>query len=236
MPIGIRRIAKILSGTGLGVRRDISVPTLRLGSAYGGWEILADGLHESAVVYSFGVGEDISFDLELIRRYRVTVQAFDPTARSIEWVRAQQVPSQFVMHEKGVGPFDGQAAFRAPSNPEHVSHSMVDAAQHGDAVYWPVRRIATIMTELGHRRIDLLKMDVEGAEYAVVDDLLAGETRPSQLLVEFHHRLRGVGVHQTTRAIKRLRAAGYRLFAISETGDEYSFVHCPGKSPTAARQ
>jgi len=37
-------------------------------------------------------------------------------------------------------------------------------------------------------------MDIEGAEYEVIDDLIASGIRPKQILVEFHHRFKNVGV------------------------------------------
>lgn len=211
-------------GADLFTRRDVSEQTLRLGSAYGGWETLAEGLPSDAIVYSLGVGEDISFDLELIRRYGVTVHAFDPTVRSIKWVRAQLTPSQFLLHEIGVSNRNGLLAFRPPENPDHVSYSAFDAERRPDAIDLPVRRVETIMADLRHSRIDLLKMDIEGAEYDVIDDLLETGIFPTQLLVEFHHRLPGIGARRTARAIRQLRASGYQLFAISPSGEEYSFV------------
>jgi len=79
------------------------------------------------------------------------------------------------------------------------------------------------MERLGHNHIDVLKMDIEGAEYGVIADLLSCNIRVDQLLVEFHHRWPEVGVQKTKQAIRELNRAGYRIFHISQTGEEYSF-------------
>ena len=68
-------------------------------------------------------------------------------------------------------------------------------------------------------------MDIEGFEYGVIDDVLAGPVRPAQWLIEFHHTMMHFRPDQTRRAVERLEAAGYRLFAVSNVGHEYSFVH-----------
>ena len=52
----------------------ISVEIIRLkkkwfGNNYGGFFINQEGLNKSSVVYSIGIGEDISFDLEIIEKY-----------------------------------------------------------------------------------------------------------------------------------------------------------------------
>lgn len=79
------------------------------------------------------------------------------------------------------------------------------------------------MQSLGHDRIDLLKMDIEGAEYSVLRDFLSSGVRVGQLLVEFHHRWPEVGIEKTKKAIRELNQAGYRIFNVSPTGEEYSF-------------
>jgi hypothetical protein len=80
------------------------------------------------------------------------------------------------------------------------------------------------MRELGHTAIDVLKMDIEGAEYEVLDDLLQQRLPVRQILVEFHHRFTNVGVERTTRAVANLNAAGYRIFAASDNGEDYGFL------------
>ena len=52
---------------------------IRLGTPYGGWVCKADKIDHSSTVYSFGVGTDISFDLELIALRGCKVHAFDPS-------------------------------------------------------------------------------------------------------------------------------------------------------------
>ncbi len=84
--------------------------------------------------------------------------------------------------------------------------------------------LTSITEQLGHRRIDLLKMDIEGAEYEVLEGLLESPVLPTQLLVEFHHRFVDNGLDRTYDIIKRLRRAGYKIFAISEIGREISFL------------
>lgn len=207
---------------------DVRRNRLRLGSEYGGWEIIANGLDAQSVVYSFGVGEDASFDIALIERFGLSVHAFDPTPKSIDWVKRQGFPSQFVLHEYGVGASDGEVNFYPPEDASHVSYTMLERASTKSAVTTvPVKRLKTIMAELGHTRIDLLKMDIEGAEYEVIADLRDSDIRPAQLLVEFHHRFPGVGARRTLKAVKDLRAIGYRVFFIASSNDEFGFVHEP---------
>jgi len=42
------------------------------------------------------------------------------------------------------------------------------------------------MQEHGHTHIDLLKIDIEGAEYQVLDNMLHENILPTILCIEFH--------------------------------------------------
>jgi len=76
MPSRIRWLKKIVNaalGRELFVWRDLRIETQRHGSAYGGWHVVPEGITSDSVVYSFGVGEDISFDLSFIATYGTIV-------------------------------------------------------------------------------------------------------------------------------------------------------------------
>jgi FkbM family methyltransferase len=197
-----------------------------LGSEYGGWTICPDLLSDFSIVYSIGIGEDASFDLEVMKRYGVELHAFDPTPKSIDWVKSQKWPPNFRFHPIGVGGSNRDAIFYPPTNPNWVSYSIIPQKLVSSApIKVKLRRLATITNDLGHDKIDLLKMDIEGAEYEVIDDLLAhGFASYKQLLIEFHHSRPEISIRSTINAIIRLNKAGYKLFNISRKGYEFSFV------------
>ena len=87
----------------------------------------------------------------------------------------------------------------------------------------PCRELGELLEEQRHRRVDLLKMDIEGAEYGVIDQILRARLPVRQILVEFHDGiLPSVGIRHTVRAVVKLMARGYKL--ISEVGNDYTFI------------
>ena len=221
----VRRVVRRAAGRDIQFPVQIDVPTVAYGTEYGGWSICPRGLGRESVVYSAGIGTDISFDLALIEHYGMPVHAFDPTPGSIAWLEAQQLPPGFTWQQVGLAAYDGQATFFPPDNPEYISHTMLPrTAADGRAIQVDVRRVATLMRDLGHQRLDVLKMDIEGAEYDVVSDILASGIDIGQMLIEFHHRFSDVGIERTRQTVTALNGAGYRIFFASDSGEEYGFI------------
>lgn len=221
----ILRFSKVIRGKDFYSVPDINIAKQTLGNEGANFTIACNEINKDTVVYSFGVGTDISFDLALINKYGVSVYAFDPTPKSLAWVKSQNPPSSFKMHDCGLANYDGTATFNPPENPDHVSHTLLDKPQTSErSITVAVKRLITIMNELGHDHIDVLKMDIEGAEYDVIEDILNSKINIKQILIEFHHRFPNVGVEKTKKSLAQLKKAGYRIFDVSATGEEFSFI------------
>ena len=207
------------------VRPNLRCRRLRLGQGDGEWCICPDSISEGGTVYSFGVGKDISFDLALIERFGVEVHAFDPTPISAEWMRRQHPPPRFHFHPFGVAAYDGTAQFALPLH-HGVSFTMLRDVPSKRTATGEVCRLSTILEKLGHKRINLLKVDIEGAEYEVIEEIVQLGDRIDQVLIEFHHRLfsNADALEQTRSALRQLHAGGFALFNVSPRGLEYSFI------------
>ena len=221
-----KRLTKVLLRQDIMPSIQYKCQTRRFGSLFCGWCINTDILNSNSMIYSFGVGQDVSFDIELIQSIGATIHAFDPTPKSIDWIKKQSLPDRFIMHEYGICDFDGSIQFNPPVNAKNVSHTILDRPQtKAQAISVPVMRLTTIMKKLNHSKIDMIKMDIEGAEYRVIDDIANTQIRPKQLLIEFHHRFTGIGISQTKKTLHKLQEMNYRLFSVSESGEEYSFIN-----------
>lgn len=202
-----------------------SPDTLTLGSGDGIWTIARRFLNESPIIFSCGIGEDLSWDLAMIEQFQATVHAFDPTPISLKWLRSQQLPPQLRTYPVGLATFDGAQDFTLP-----LWHGVSFSAR---ARTWFRRRSScavltfhSLLELTNVTRIDVLKLDIEGAEYDVLPDILKSKVLIGQILIEFHSRLLGrEGDQKTQAALELLDASDYELFHVSPRGLEYAFLN-----------
>ena len=75
------------------------------------------------------------------------------------------------------------------------------------------------MTQFGHSTIDLLKLEIEGAEYTVIDSLIRDKADVKIIAVEFDEIYHKKGVAHLVRIrnyTRKLQKAGYVLVHSNE--------------------
>ena len=232
MLVNLYRKLRVMSRQALGIEPVVLVekklPLEFHGNDYCGWSIPVDLLGPNSVVVDVGLGEDISFSRSLTQKYSCTVHGFDPTPRAIRYVK-QLADPKVELHEFGVAAKRGQATFYLPNDDAHVSGSLSLASHVGQrAIEVSLITLGDIFTLLGAERIHLLKLDIEGAEFDLIDDEhfkdCAG--RIDCLCIEFHHRWSTFGKVSTLKAVQRLRGLGFRCaWRAKSTNEEFMFVN-----------
>lgn len=179
----------------------------RLGSDYGGWTIPTDLPAADWTCLCAGAGIDVSFDVELAKRFGARVITVDPTDEA----RENAAPhAELEFEQAALWSADGELEMFVAADPAHRTLSSDDLQGTGRSVRVPARGLA------GFPAAELVKLDIEGAEYEVLPHLGAS-TRV--LCVELHPTR---GVRAAVRAVRHLRARGFRL--VARRGSDYTFV------------
>jgi len=202
----------------------------QLGVGYGGWFVPTDMIKSDWVIYSFGIGEDITFDADLMQRFDCRVHGFDPTPRAIDYIEThQQTYPNFKFYPLGVWSEDTTIRFYNPRKEHFASYSILNLRHQEDYIEAEVKTIKSIMTQLGHDHVDLVKMDIEGAEQAVLPNLIADNVRPTVLCVEYDQPVETfsrLAWQCFTRALsltRDLRNIGYVMVAVD--GWTATYIH-----------
>jgi FkbM family methyltransferase len=172
----------------------------------GKWVSDPQSLKSGTVVYSFGAGDDISFDAEMAGLYGCEVHCFDPTpsvVRDFAGCRPGQPvgKGRFSFHAVGLGPIS--------LDPDQANELVLEDEK------CKVQRLSEIAAELGHKHVDILKIDIEGGEMAALTEILTSGTLAKlsvkQLLVEFH-LWDDEHWGSFVKVISRLAEQGYLIF------------------------
>lgn len=175
------------------------------------WTFCNTGIGPGSIVLCAGAGHDVSFEKALIAAYGCKVVLLDPSPTGIATSQRENIPmEQLHFMPVGLAGQDGALNFLAPSDSQEGSFR--DAQTQPAGLQFRCKSLSTLMSELRWTHIDLLKIDIEGFEYAVIQDLLRRRLDVRQICVEFHYgRASGHTRLEMIRNILALRRAGYDL-------------------------
>ena len=178
----------------------------RIGDPDSGWVMHTRPIPR--VCYCAGVGKGMSFELELAKIAPQPVLVFDPSPTGIATVEKldKSDTANLRFFPVGLAADAGTVQFSLPKDPGEGSYSI--AREGIGKISFECWDLPTIMSRNGDSAIDLLKMDIEGFEYDIIDRFLDQRVPVRQLLVEFHPWLRP---GRTWKTIVRLHQAGYRI-------------------------
>jgi FkbM family methyltransferase len=210
-----RRAMRIRFYAGVRPRVRRTASFTRLGSPLCGW-VIPGAVDPAWRCYTVGVGEDASFDVALAE-HGCEVVAIDPTPDALRYVE----PIVARTKNLSVLPYalwdrDGTLELFAPVRETSMSFSVVGEnwRRSGDPIEVQARTLASIAQELDHDRIDLLKLDIEGAEYPVLAEADLVSLGVKILCVEFHNT---AGVQTMLASVRNVERQGYRLAHLHRT-------------------
>jgi len=176
----------------------------------GSWEIPLDiDLNENSIIYSGGVGEDISFDVLMQSRYKSTIVLIDPTVRA--FVHYDAVQNFYDTGDCNFAGNDYITTIRS-ATPDFSKFLFVKKGLWSEQLHSvvPVDNIKNIMASLGHTYIDLLKLDIQSSDIVVLNRMLDDKINPKYICVKFD--LKRVDYDERREALMhRLVVEGYAL-------------------------
>ncbi len=122
------------------------------------------------VAYLVGIGAFPHFDAELAHSFGCEVHSFDPSPTGKGAMdrlkKSGKMPPNHFYHDYGVAHQDGEVVTYAPKVGDQYTRDCT-AARNGNCrkVTFQVKTIKTIMRELGHTHLNVLKIDTEGGEF-----------------------------------------------------------------------
>lgn len=167
-------------------------------------------------VYSFGTASTVGFDLHITKLLGCYVDAFDPTVDKSKILR-KLIDKKVTFHELGLGPLK--------NNKEKTLKGK------------PIKTLDDITRELGHHKVDILKVDIEGSEVPAFKQIfttdILSQLKTKLILVEYHGKKKVVNCEERENLyqfIKLFYDHGFLMYSAESNilwvyGIEYGFIH-----------
>jgi FkbM family methyltransferase len=185
------------------------------------WNICPEGLGSKSVIYSGGLGTDVTFEHDLVKKFGCDLVLYDPSPIGIQTMSLPEnkIP-QFHYFPVALTGRTGKLSMAAPPPGEYSYFPRNDNTGNIEV---DCTDLQTLMQKNGHTHIDLLKLDIEGSEYEVINDLLRRRIPVRQICVEYHHGiLPEITRRQTIASIFKLLVRGYKL--LDQSGNNHTFL------------
>jgi FkbM family methyltransferase len=156
------------------------------------------------------------------------VHVFEPIRLNASLIRTNAALNAFsniIVNECAVGAEEGSATFSVSVDSAYSSIKNTGRVATAEAIEVPITTIDTYMRLHSLSRVDVLKVDVEGAEELVVDGaaglLMDPERRPRLILIElFDNNLKVFG-SSVKKICAKMATFGYVASVISDGGEEF---------------
>ncbi len=237
----VKKILKLDPASGVSPLNNM----MYIGSRKHGYRIPQHFFNSDSVCYCVGAGLDISFDTELAVLFGCRVFTIDPMPYSKNYfldlkqaVSRNEKPvvdegefafeyrinslqfDRITFVETGLWNETMMAKFYEPKLHNYAGHSIINLQETENYVEASVERLSSLMKRLGHLSVDLLKLEIEGSEYMVIDTIAQDRPDIKIICIEFDEYFHPKGI-STLRKIKsysdKLVRCGYKIAHSSPT-------------------
>ena len=185
-----------------------------------------DNFDRSSVIVDIGCGHEAELSKHLIEKHDLQAFGVDPTIKHAQSLRILEETTKFRFRylALAVTKTNGVVAFNQSRQNESGSvlseHTNV---KHDDIETYNVESVnlRELVRRIGIVPIDLVKLDLEGAEYELLDEIGDEDLNPfKQIFIEFHHHCTNHTAQETKQMVRTIRKKGFKVF----TRDRHNFL------------
>ena len=154
---------------------------------YGNYKLKKNMIPNKPIVYSGGVGTNISFDLEILKKNGGIVRLFDPTKQSIDYIDSLNKKKNLKFYPYALY-FKNKKVklYKDPSN--RIKSTSINNFLEFDCnsfYYAQAYNLPYLMKKFKDKKIDILKLDIEGVAEDLILGLFKKRKYPTQIVSAF---------------------------------------------------
>ena len=184
--------------------------------------IYKDSFSPNSVVVDVGCADDPDFSIHMIGKYGLKAYGVDPTKKHEPALSRleERFNGKFKHVPLAVSAMDGSITFH--ESLDNTSGSIL--AEHTniqrDAVNsYDVESVtlSSLIARIERTDVDLLKLDLEGAEYDLLSSVRKEDLEPfRQIYIEFHHHCTNHSIEETKKLVHVIEGFGYTAFSLDD--------------------
>jgi FkbM family methyltransferase len=171
------------------------------------------------------------FTRAMVQKFGCSVQALEPNPNLYADLQGSAIPG-VTLHNVALADTHGPRPFALMENTEYSHFSATgDSSIQVEAV-----TLGELVSQIQKASIDLVKMDIEGAELDILEKLpLEVMQRFRQITVEFHQFLYPESRPRVEAVKRRFRDAGFWVVDFTRTNMDVLFVHSSARPSLSLR-
>ena len=189
-----------------------------------------DNISSSSIIVDVGCGFEADFSRHMIDKYAARAIGVDPTDKHEPFLKKlEEITNGQFTHKKWLVSGDsGKTMFyesvAGESGSIHTGHINIRKGESRNYLVESVN-LNDLPVQLGIQEIDILKLDIEGAEYNLFKEIDQLDLKPfRQIFIEFHHRsLTDYSRRDTNEVVGAIKNKGYIAYSLDDVN--YLFYH-----------
>jgi FkbM family methyltransferase len=198
------------------------IPTVLVGSL-DQWALPLGVLNQDSFIVSAGVGTSITFEEDLTSMFRTRIILLDPSPTGVQTMNARVRDELIEFSPRGLAKRSGNVSFGLPDRLEEGSFKKGTGS---DGLMFTCVSLTDLLEENKKSKIDLLKIDIEGFEYEIIESMIENNIQVDIICVEIHHN-KVISIDETIVDAAKLilRVCRNDYVIVYNKNMDFTFVH-----------
>lgn len=182
--------------------------------------IYLNNLSSDSIVVDVGCADDPDYSEHMIGRFRCRCYGVDPTRKHFAALRHAEQKHQGLFQHLPYAVVTKTGTLTFHESETNASGSICNDhhnVKNDKTTSYEVEALSImdLKAKIG-RHINILKLDLEGAEYELLENLNAADVHDiDQLFIEFHHHcIERYSIQDTERLVRRIEQLGFSSFTL----------------------